>query len=97
MPSLQAALPPAHREEAATEKLQLSLVVMEEVAVAATEIRTIAEGTEEVSLARATAEGLGVVAIAKPRPSQVARLQAVVRGHLRWDHFHKTEVDLLCA
>ena len=92
MPSLQAALPRAHREEAATEKLQLSHVVMEEV----TEIRTIAEGTEEVSLARAT-EGLGVVAIAKPRPSQVVCLQAVVRGHLRWDHFHKTEVDLLCA
>ena len=95
MPSLPAALPQAHREEAATEKLQLSHVVMEEVA-AATEIRTIAEGTEEVGLARAT-EGLGVAAIAKPRPSQVARLQAVVPGHLRWDHFHKPEVDLFCA
>ena len=87
MPSLLAALPRAHREEAATGKLQLSLVVTEEVA-AATKIRTIAEGTEEVSLAQAT-EGLGVVAIAKPRQSQLARLQAVVPGHLRWDHFHK--------
>ena len=81
MQSLQVALPRAHLEEAATGKLQLSLVVTEEVA-AATEIRTIAEGTEEVSLAQAT-EGLGVVAIAKPRPSQLVRLQAVVRDHLR--------------
>ena len=96
MQSLQVALPRAHLEEAATGKLQLSLVVTEEVA-AATEIRTIAEGTEEVSLAQAT-EGLGVVAIAKPRPSQlVVRLQAAVRGHLRWDHFHQAEVDLFCA
>ena len=96
MPSLQAALPRAPREEGATEKLQLSLVVMEEVA-AATEIRTIAEGTEEISLAQTT-EGLGVVAKAKPRPSQlVVRLQAAVRGHLRWDYFHQAEVDLFWA